>query len=312
MGEIKLTEDVVNKKEGVMVCPECGSTTILFDPARGEHVCASCGLVISEHVVDTGPEWRAFTHEELEKRSRTGAPTSYRFADKGLSTTISWSDRDAHGRKLSPSRRAQIYRLRRWNIRTTVRRSLADGLIELSRIASQMGIPNDVSETAALLYRKAVEKRLTRGHPVSAMAAAAVYLACRIHKIPRPLDEVVAQAKSDRKDVSKCVRVLIRRLKQEFPRPTAINFIPRFAAELGLSTRTQRRAIEIMKKAQEVGITAGKDPSGLAAATIYIASILEGERRTQRQIAEVAHVTEVTVRNRYKELCKKLGIKIKV
>ncbi|MHA1593297.1 MAG: transcription initiation factor IIB [Candidatus Baldrarchaeia archaeon] len=304
-----------NEKNGMregredLKCPECGSKEILRDPVRGELICSNCGLVITDHLVDMGPEWRAFTHEELEKRARVGAPSSFRFADKGLSTTISWSDRDAHGRKLSPSKRAQIYRLRRWNVRTMVKRSLTDGLIELNRIASQLSVSNELRETAALIYRKAVEKRLTRGYPVSAMAAAAIYLASRLHRIPRPLDEIVEHAKASRKDVSKCVRVLIRKLQQDFPRPTAKHFVPRFAAELNLSPYIQRLAIEILDRAEKAGITAGKDPSGLAAAALYVAGILGGERRTQRQIAEVAHVTEVTVRNRYKELTKKLNLK---
>jgi transcription initiation factor TFIIB len=287
-------------------CPDCGGTTILFDPTRGEYICASCGLVIEEHIIDTGPEWRAFTREEIEKRVRVGPPISDRYDDRDLSTEIS-----KPGKKFSPSQRAKMYKLRKRDYRYKHSRpSLRYGLSRVSRIVSQGEFPDNIKKEASRLYRKALEKGLTKGHSIDAMAAAAVYLACRLQKTPIPLDEIITLSGQSRKEVRECIRVSIRKIKQCFPRPTAEDFIPRYAAELDLSIKVQTKAIEIIKKYRKTKGTAGKDPSGLAAAALYIAGILEDEKRNQEEIARVAHVSQVTVRNRYKEMCRKLGIKL--
>lgn len=297
-------------------CPNCGSTNIIKDYVRGETTCSECGLVIDNTMIDTGPEWRAFTPEEKRDRARTGSPLTLRMPDRGLSTTISKSDRDAYGRKISPRRRAQIYRIRKWQVRTRVTnsedRNLAQAMPELNRIASQIGVPREIRETAAYIYRRALENGLVRGRSIESMVAASVYLACREHKVPRPLDEIEHTAKVNRKELAHCIRLILRGLQLKTPRPNAADFIPRFATELKLSTKTRTKALEIIEKAKQLGITGGKDPTGLAAAALYIAGILTGERRAQREIAEVAHVTEVTIRNRYKELVKKLGLDVVV
>ena len=297
-------------------CSECGSTEIHTDYARGETICAVCGLVLSSGNIDHGPEWRAFTSEERDKRSRVGSPSTFTVHDKGLSTMIDWHDKDCYGKKLTPKRRAQIYRLRKWQIRTRVHssidRNLAFAMSELDRLSSQLGIPRGVKETAAVLYRRAIERKLIRGRSIEAMIAAAVYAACRERKVPRTLDEIARHSRVNRKELGRCYRLILRELEIIIPMASPVDFIPRFGTELILSGRTQRKAAEIVTLARDKGITAGKDPTGLAAAAIYISAILEGERRTQREIAEVAHVTEVTVRNRYKELVKELNLRIEV
>jgi len=297
-------------------CSECGSSDIHVDYTRGETICSNCGIVISARNIDQGPEWRAFTNEERNKRSRVGSPSTFTVHDKGLSTMIDWHDKDAYGKKLTPKRRAQIYRLRKWQIRTRVHssmdRNLAFAMSELDRLSSQLGIPRGVKETAAVLYRRAIEKKLIRGRSIEAMIAAAVYAACRERKVPRTLDEIARHSRVNRKELGRCYRLILRELDIIIPQSSPIDFIPRFGTELVLSGRTQRKAAEIVTLARDKGITAGKDPTGLAAAAIYISAILEGERRTQREIAEVAHVTEVTVRNRYKELVKELNIRVEV
>jgi len=300
--------------ESELVCPECGSHNIIRDPKRGELVCADCGLVINEHMIDQGPEWRAFTSEEKDSRSRVGSPITLTVHDKGLSTVIDWRDRDAYGKKLTPNKRAQIYRLRKWQIRSrvysSIDRNLAVAMAELDRLSSQLGIPRNVQEDAAMIYRKTIEQRLIRGRSIEAMIAAAVYAACRIRKVPRTLIEIASQSRVNRKELGRCYRLILRKLNLQIPIANPIDFIPRFGAELKLSGKTLKKAVEILQKAKKARITAGKDPTGLAAAAIYIAGLITGERKTQREIAEIARVTEVTVRNRYKELVRKLKISI--
>ncbi|WXG40135.1 MAG: transcription initiation factor IIB [Candidatus Freyarchaeum deiterrae] len=308
--------DLEEKAKTPYKCSECGATDVVRDVTRGELICSHCGLVIDEHMIDQGPEWRAFTSEERSRRSRVGSPTSYTVHDKGLSTMIDWRNCDAYGKKLTPRRRAQIYRLRKWQIRTRVHssmdRNLAYAMSELDRLSSQLGIPHSVKEASAVIYRKAIERSLIRGRSIEAMVAASVYGACRMRKVPRTLDEIAKQSRVGRKELGRCYRLVLRELDIDIPIANPIDFLPRFGAELHLSGAAQRKAALIIEKAKELGITAGKDPTGLAAASMYISAIMIGERRTQREIAEVAHVTEVTVRNRYKELVKKLKLEVEI
>ncbi|MBD3188027.1 transcription initiation factor IIB [Candidatus Bathyarchaeota archaeon] len=295
-------------------CSECGSTHIFTDPSRGESICQECGMVIEEKNVDPGPDWRAFSPVEENARARTGSPATLTVHDKGLSTTIDYRDRDAHGRKLDPSMRARVYRMRKWQRRTRVHssvdRNLAHAMGELDRLSSQLSLPRGVKEASAMIYRKAIDKKLIRGRSIEAMVGASVYAACRSRKIPRTLDEIANHSRISKKELGRCYRLIYRELKIKIPLASPIDFIPRFGEELHISGVAQRIAIKILQYAKRASITVGKDPTGLAAAALYIASLKEGERRTQREIAEVAHVTEVTVRNRYKELAEYLHINV--
>lgn len=295
-------------------CPECGEKDVIRDQSRGEVTCVNCGLVLDENAIDSGPEWRAFTSEERDKRARTGSPVNYALQDHDLSTMIDWRNRDAAGRQITSNRRAEIYRLRKWQrrsrVHSSIERNLASAMSELDRLSSQLGVSRTVKETAAVMYRRALERRLIRGRSIDAMIAAAMYAACRLREAPCTLDEIAYHSRINRKELGRCYRLLLRRLDVRMPVSQPTNFIPRFAQSLGLSSRVQRRAVKILEDAKAKGITAGKDPTGLAASSLYISAIMEGERRTQREIAEVAHVTEVTVRNRYKELVRELQLAV--
>ncbi len=293
---------------------ECPPDKIIYDPQRGEYICTLTGDVIESRVIDERPEWRAFNAEERERRSRTGGPITGTVHDRGLTTTIDWRDRDASGKRLELRRRLEMQRLRRWQtrsrIQSSIERNLAQAMNELDRLASLLNLPRNVREEAARIYREAVEKGLVRGRSIESVVAAAVYAACRELKVPRTLDEIAKYTKSNRKDIARCYRLLLKELGVKVPTSDPIDFISRIATALGLSGRVMRRAADILHKAREKGITAGKDPAGLAAAAIYIAALQCDERRTQKEIAQVAGVTEVTVRNRYKELAKELGINL--
>ncbi|MFW9805198.1 MAG: transcription initiation factor IIB [Candidatus Thorarchaeota archaeon] len=306
-----MLENTPNKKR---VCINCGGTSFTEDYVRGENICTSCGLVLSEHTADKGPEWRAFTTEERNARARTGAPMTLTIADRGLSTLIDWRNKDASGKALTSTTRAAIYRMRKWHIRSKVHssqhRNLSIAMSEMERLSSQLGVPRDVRETAALMYRKALAKRLVRGRSIESVVAASVYLACRIHRIPRRLDEIVTKTNSERKKIGHAVRLIVSQVNIDVPLASAKDLIPRLSADLLLEGRTVTKATEIIKNAEDRFVTIGKDPGGIAGAALYIAGIIEEDRRTQREIANVSRVTEVTIRNRYKELVRVLGISI--
>lgn len=302
------------KIEETIKCPECGSTHLSRDYSRAEVVCRDCGLVIDEDIIDHGPEWRAFDSEQREKRARTGTPMTYTIHDKGLSTMISWQNRDAYGKSIPTRNRAQLFRLRKWQARTRIsdatERNLAFALSNLDRLSSGMGLPRTVRETAAMIYRKAALKNLIRGRSMEGVAAAALYAACRQCHVPRTLDEISVIARMSRKDVGRNYRYIAQELGLKLMPTTPQDYIPRFCSELKLSNDVQAKTLEILKEAANKELTSGRGPTGIAAASLYIATVLCGERRTQREIADVAGVTEVTIRNRYKELTKKLSIDI--
>lgn len=311
-----LNESRQEERETPSPCNECGSTAFRTDNARGETICSSCGIVISSRNIDQRPEWRVYSDADRDKRERVGRPFTFTKHDKGLLTIIDWHDKDALGRQLTPKQQAKIHRLRKWQkrarVHSSMERNLAKAMVELHRLSSQLDVPHDVKETAALLYRRAVEKKLVRGRSIEAMITAALYVACRKQRIPRTIDEIARHSRMDRKILGRSYRLMLGKLKITIPQASPTDFIPRFSTELILSGRTQQKAAKIVTLAREKGITTGKDPTGLAAAALYISAILEGERRTQQEIAKVAEVAEVTIRSRYKEMIRELGIHMEV
>lgn len=294
-------------------CPECGAVNVIRDNEKGEIICAGCGLVLSDHRIDTGPEWRAFTSDERDSRSRTGAPESFSMHDKGLSTVIDWRDRDGKGSAFSAKQRAQIYRLRKWQIRTRVHssldRNLAQAMTEIDRLSSQLGLSPGLKEHAARLYRKLIAGRLWRSRSIDATSAAAVYAACRHRGSPRSIEEIAELSREDKKKISAHYRMLVTKLKLRMPISSPGMYVPRFISELNLPNEVQVTTMEILERAKEVrGLITGRDPRGLAAAAIYVAAIINECRVTQRDISNVSGVTEVTIRNRYKELVSKLKL----
>ena len=300
--------------EEILCCPECGSGHLSKDYSRAELVCSGCGLVVDEDIIDHGPEWRAFDNEQREKRSRTGSPMTYTMHDKGLSTTIGWTNRDAYGRAIPTKNRAQLYRLRKWQRRVRIsdatERNLAVALSGIDRLASGMGLPRSVRETAAMIYRKAAMKNLVRGRSVQGVTAASVYAACRQCHVPRTLDEISDISHIPRKEIGRTYRYFSRELGLKLLPTSPEDYISRFCSELKLSGDVRAKTLKILQDAARGELTCGRGPTGMAAAALYIATVICGERRTQREIADVAGVTEVTIRNRYKELSQKLGIEL--
>jgi len=297
-----------------MRCPECGSTNLIRDYDVGEIVCEKCGYVISTALFDTGPEWRAFDEEQREKRTRVGAPLTWTIHDKGLSTVIDWHDSDVYGRKLKPTEKAHIYRLRKWHRRSKVsgatERNLAFALSELTKVSYKLNLPKNVLETSSVIYRQIVRKRLIRGRSIQGVAAASIYMACRQCDVIRTLEEVAKASNISKKEGGRNYRFLLRRLDAKVMPVNPHNYVSKFINQLSLSGNTESLAINILHIASELKLTSGRGPAGIAAAATYIASLLTDEKRTQGEIAKGAHVTEVTIRNRYKELTEKLYIKV--
>jgi len=275
-----------------------------------EIVCMNCGFVIAAKLTDRGPEWRAFDDEQRAKRTRVGAPLTFTIHDKGLSTMIDWHDRDIYGKRLTPGQRAQIYRLRKWQRRIRVsdatERNLAFALSEISKIANTLNLPKNILETASVIYRKAVKEHLIRGRSIQGVTAAAIYVACRQCGLARTLDEIAQASSINKKEVGRSYRFLIKELDYFIPPLKPSQYVTKFSNQLTMQGKVEEIAYKILTAAKELKLTSGRGPTGIAAAASYIASVLTGERKTQREIAEIAQVTEVTIRNRYKELVERL------
>ena len=305
-----MKEEKIPKSPKIQKCPECGSNRLMRDYECAEIVCMNCGVVVAAKLADQGPEWRAFDDEQRAKRARAGAPATFTIHDKGLSTMIDWHDRDVYGKRIAPGQKAQIYRLRKWQRRIRVsdatERNLAFALSEISKIANNLNLPKNILETASVIYRKAVKERLIRGRSIQGVTAAAIYVACRQCGVARTLDEIAQASTVNKKEVGRSYRFLIKELNYFIPPLKPSQYVTKFSNQLTMQGKVEEIAHKILGTAKELKLTSGRGPTGIAAAASYIASVLTGERKTQREIAEIAQVTEVTIRNRYKELVERL------
>ena len=282
-------------------CPSCTKTKMILDEDKGELFCGFCGYVTPEQVVQDGPEWRSFSADGGD-RSRVGAGTSITMHDMGLSTVIGTQNKDATGKPLDSSMKKSINRLRTWDSRsqahTSVERNLRQALSEMDKLQDKISLPSSVIEKAAYIYRKAIEKKLVKGRSIQGLVAACVYAACRNTETPRTLEDIASGINIRRKDVARCYRLIFRELDLKIPVADPVKGVSRIASIAGLGEKTKRKAIELLNKAKKIGMVAGKDPMGIAAAALYLSCISTGGSKTQKEISIASGVTEVTIRNR--------------
>lgn len=285
-------------------CAECGSANMKHYQDRGEIICNDCGLVIEDKMVDFDKEWRDINDESAQRRRRTGAPLTYTHADRGLGTTIGTQ---AELRKLGNSK---FFRLKRWQQRTMtgLERNLRQALSEVHTMVSTLNLGSQVEEETARVYTLAAQKGLAKGRQIEELVAAACYIACRNFDVPKHIKEISEASGVDRKILHRNYKHLIRNLNLRVVQSDPTDFVYKFATKLKLSAETQTLAVEIIEKAKKKAITSGKSPVGIVGGAIYIASMINKEKRTQSQIAKEIGATEVTVRNRYKDLIDNLDL----
>ncbi len=293
-------------------CPECKSDKLKYDPSRGEMVCSKCGLVVDSSMIDTTQEWRAFDDNQRSRRVRTGAPLTVTKHDQGITTEIGKGRGELF--KVAAKKRAQYYRLSKWHKRLikSKDRNLSFAFSELQRLISYLTLSQAIHEKVAKLYEKAVEKGLVRGRSTESIIAALLYTTCREEGAPRTLDEISKASGISKRDIGKTYRYIARKLDIRILPAKPQDYIPRFGSLLGLDETIQVKAVKILDQATKYDVTSGKGPIGVAAAALYIAAVLQGKKKTQREVADAIGVTEVTIRNRYKEIIEKLGIKEEV
>ncbi len=309
-------------------CPFCGArNSLAYDYEQGEVVCSACGAVVHDHFVDQGPEYRAFTPEERSRVMRTGPPISIAIPDKGLATKMDRPLRSALGEPLSPETLRELERLRRWDERVKSQpseiRNLEQALTVLKRFCEKLVLPSYVRDEAIRIYREALRKGLVRGRSIVSMVAASLYAACRKLGVPvrlKKVAEISVMAYDERgetkalenakKEVSRCYRLLLKELRLPVKLADPSIYVRGIVERAELPSEAEEIARDVIRRAKETRIIAGKDPLGVAAAAVYVACVMLDIHKTQKEIARAAGVTEVTIRNRYKELRERLKLEI--
>jgi transcription initiation factor TFIIB len=310
--KIEQKEWVDNASISCSICKEYSSIPIT-DPDSGEIICSNCGMVICEKLEDNShQEIRAYSIEDSDKTARTGAPISLAISNKGLSSIISRSNRDASGQPLDSTMRSAVERLRTWDSRIKIHssedRNLRRAFQHLDTLKDKLGLSDTMVEKIAYIYRKVQRMGLIRGRSVDGMVTAAVYIVCREMGTPRMLKDIAAISNVKRKDISRNYRVLVFELDIKIPTVDPMKCVVKDADKLSLNERKKYTAMNIMKEIVSKEITAGKKPMSLAATAIYISSVMTGERIPQTKLAAASGITEVTIRNRLKDLANKLNL----
>ncbi|MEE9410099.1 MAG: TFIIB-type zinc ribbon-containing protein [Candidatus Heimdallarchaeota archaeon] len=294
-------------------CPDCNSVKLTFDSTRGEVSCGHCGVVVEDSYIDQSAEWRAYSKEQHVKRARTGTPKNLLTYDQ-YGTLIDYSNKDIFGNSLSPEKASQMFRLRTLQRRAVLQygteRNLLRALNEIKRISSQLNLTLKVRETAAMIYRKILKTGLVRGRSTEALVSAALYLSCRLHRQPASLQDIADKTRLDKKKLAKNFRLLLKHLDLKMPLASPESSIAKFASILNFSPKVLNDAQSILTRAKSAKITVGKNPNSLAAAALYIAALQNKTKCPQNEIAKTCQITEVTLRNRYKEFIRVLKLKV--
>ncbi len=298
----------LSSEQAADVCALCNSKSIVFDSETSEAVCSSCGMVIKDNIESMGPEWRSYSGEDIESKSRTGMPSSLAFHDMGLSTFISYSNVDANGVAISAEQRSKVQRMRRWNKISSNNRSyhrnLKNAFAILSTIKDKLSLSDTLIEKAAYNYRKALDKKIIKGRSIRALIVAAVYAACRDLSVPRTLEEISAAANTDAIFAGKCYRLLVQNLDLRLPVIDSNKYLARISNKAKVSEKTYRNALEMLSTIKDNPISHGKDPNALAVAVLYAACLKEGENVSQAQVAVAGDISIVTLRKRFQDVRK--------
>ncbi len=294
-----MVENYCNDSDVKCQLDTCKTYPVITDSDRGEMFCGGCGLVLVQNIADTSHESSGYSQEEYMKLARTGPATSLTMHDKGLSTVIG-TNKDSAGNALSSKTKFEFNRLRTWDQRSKSRKTstLSKAFTILHGIKTKLGVPDNVVENAAYIYRKIVNAKLTRGRTMTSLVSAALYAACRENNIPRTLDDIADAGNVERRILSRDLRTIIKKLGLNLNQYNTTSFISKISNNMNLKEKTKRDAFDILKRCENEKITAGKHPVAQAAASLYISCILNGEKISQKKFSVESGVSDVTIRNR--------------
>ena len=280
-----------------------------IDIRGGNEVCLNCGMVLDRHLAED--ERRAYNNEEKEKRKQTEP----RWSNFGSRTIIPKEKIDYNGRSFNVEKKALFSRLSKIqnSLISSTERNFFEAKPRMKQLVSKLSIPKYIHETAWKIYAVAAKKKLTMGRSIDGFISASLYAAIRVHEFPKILEEISDGAMISRKLVVHSLGLILRYVLPELN----LNYKPinpeqlifKFSNELGLPLEIQKNALKLFSNSAKTEISQiGKDPKGLAASAIYLAAKKTKDRKTQTEIAEIAKITEVTLRTRIKEIKSKLDL----
>jgi len=301
-------------------CPECQSS-LVDDVQNGEIICSGCGVVVADQMVDQGPETISSNLEDRMKLARATGQTTYSQHDLGITTEISISTKDFSGKTINREVANQMNNLRKWQQRVRVssprERRLANVLSKMGETCDGLNLSRNVLETASMIYRNLDGHVDVKGKSVASITAATIYMACKQCDVVRSLEEICRgictpkDVKSKTKLAARYYRTMVMEMGQlNAPVVTMDKYISKIANMTQTEVRVERLALEIAEKTKDSSIADGKAPNGIAAAYLYVASVLLGQNVLQRDVSSIAGVTEVTIRNRCKEILTYYKLKI--
>ena len=294
----------------VMHEQNCKNFLPITDVATGEVACANCGSVLVEKDVDVASEQIWFSKEEKELNSRVGKKLTLKLADMGLSTFIEKSNKDSTGKSLSLENTRIFHRLRLWDKHSRYKsehQSFNKAFITLDAIKSKLGLPEVVVEKSAYLFRKTASKNFLSGRSTIGILCAIVYLSCRLTNTPRTLQDVANAGNVKRKSLQRVYRFLTRELEVNPDAFNPMDFVERISKSIGCGYKTRRDSLKLMEIVQNLGIGTSKNPMAVAAAVVHLSVIKNKEKIRQIRISEVSGISAVTIRDRAKDIRKKLG-----
>jgi transcription initiation factor TFIIB len=297
----------------VITCSTCNikEDRLVTDVVSGEIVCSNCGTVVIDGIEEIGKEWINPKDHEADK-SRIGLPFSLAVHDMNLSTIIGKTNKDSAGQLIDSGMQARMNRLRIWDSRTMYRdsssRNFTTAFVLLGKLKDKLSLTPSIVEKTAYTYRKVQEDGLIRGRTIGAVLVACLYITCREQGVSRTIDELAEASNIRRKAIAKIYRDIVFHLERKIPQVNCFQCIDKIANKIELNEITTRHARDLMKKVLEQEFSAGKDPMGFAGAVLYVSLQMEGKTVRQIDIADAAGVTEVTIRNRAKELKSKLHL----
>ena len=301
-------------------CPEC-QASLVDDIQNGEIICSGCGVVVADQMADYGPESKGSSLEEKMKLARATGQTTYAQHDLGITTEISISTKDFSGKSINSEIANQMHNLRKWQQRVRVssprERRLANVLTKIGEACNGLSLPKNVLETASMIYRNLDEKMDVKGKSVASISAATIYMACKQCDVVRSLDEICQglcaqkEVKAKAKLAARYYRTMVMEMGTfTAPVVTMDKYISKIANLTKTDVRVERLALEIAEKTKNNNIADGKAPNGIAAAYLYVSSVLLGQNVLQRDVSSIAGVTEVTIRNRCKEILTSYQLKV--
>ncbi len=289
---------------------------MIYDSEENAYVCPKCGCVTEISELYYGKETRSTSLSEAMKKARTGSPLTPTKIAMGLTTNISAQNRDAKGMAIKGVSRAMSKKLRAWHKRTTVS-STVDRALQIAnptfrKLFNNLNLPDAFLEEATIMFREVMERGLIRGRLIETIVAAIVYILCREKGIPRTLKDISAASEISKKEIGKAYKYLVKELGLKVKIQSPHVYLDYYAQRLNVPYEVKEKAKELLSQAIEKGLLSGRSPTVMAAACLLLAAkVMDYKEVKQRELAQIAQVTEVTIKNRCQEIAKSLGLKIK-